>query len=106
MIGAVFAAIWNAGVRSRTYDFDFNFTVNQIFSWIMSLISLPMGLLFGALAGLLCIAVAGHKREDHFDDFTYWLNDDGIRLYKDGVPPPPSNIPVPYTDDIYVPGVR
>lgn len=50
----------------------------------MSLISLPMGLLFGAGAGLLCMAVASHRRDDHFDDFTYWVNDDGLRMFVDG----------------------
>lgn len=48
----------------------------------MSLISMPMGLLFGAAAGALCMAVACHNKEDHFDDFTYWLNDDGIRTFR------------------------
>lgn len=38
-----------------------------------------MGALFGAGAGLFIFLVASHRREDHFDDFTYWLEDDGIR---------------------------
>jgi hypothetical protein len=37
-----------------------------------------MGLLFGAGAGLLIMAVGTHLRDDHFDDFTYWIDDDGI----------------------------
>lgn len=40
---------------------------------------MPMGLLFGAAAGLVIMAVGTHTRQDHFDDFTYWLDDDGIR---------------------------
>lgn len=84
LLGAIFAAIWNAAVRSKTYDFSYDFRINQVFSWIMSLISLPMGLAFGLVAGALCAAVATHRREDHFDDFTYWYNDDGIRMFRDG----------------------
>lgn len=37
-----------------------------------------MGLLFGAGAGLLIMAVGTHRRNEHFDDFTYWIDDDGI----------------------------
>lgn len=42
-----------------------------------------MGLGFGLITGLLCLAVAGHQRIDQFDDFTYWVNDDGSRLFRD-----------------------
>lgn len=91
MIGAIFASIWNAVARSNTYGFDYNFNVNQVFSWIISLISAPMGLLFGALAGALCMAVACHNRDDHFTDFTYWINDDGIRMFTDGPAIPPQD---------------
>ena len=87
LIGAIFAAIWNAAIRSRTEGFVYDFSTNQVFSWIISLISLPMGLLFGLGAGALCYAVGTHRREDHFDDFTYWVNDDGIRTFQDGAVP-------------------
>lgn len=80
-MGAIFAAIWNAAARSNTYNFPTVFNTDQVFSWVISLISLPMGLLFGAAAGGLCAAVANHTRQDHFDDFTYWTNDDGIRTH-------------------------
>lgn len=62
LLGAIFASIWNAGVRSKTYDFSYAFNTNQVFSWIISLISMPMGLLFGAAAGGLCMLVASHRR--------------------------------------------
>jgi len=73
LIGAIFAAIWNAAIRSQTYGFVYNFNTRQIFSWIISLISLPMGLAFGAGAGLFIFLVSSHRREDHFDDYTYWI---------------------------------
>lgn len=41
-----------------------------------------MGALFGVLIGALCMAVASHTRQDHFDDFTYWTNDDGLRMFE------------------------
>lgn len=89
MVGAVFSAIWSAGTRSNKYEFTYNIddNNNQVFNWIISLISLPMGLLFGAAAGALILAVNTHRREDHFDDFTYWVNDDGIRMFQEGVAP-------------------
>lgn len=46
----------------------------------MSLVSAAMGIGFGLIAGVLCLAVAGHTREDNFIDYTYWDNDDGIRM--------------------------
>ena len=60
MLGACFAAAWNAGVRSRTQGFDFEFTDNQVFAWIMSLISAPMGIAFGAIAGAICMCLSTH----------------------------------------------
>jgi hypothetical protein len=58
------------------------FNTNQVFSWIVSLISFPMGLIFGLLAGVFCFLVATHLKEDHFDDFTYWVNNDGLKSVK------------------------
>jgi hypothetical protein len=84
MIGAIFAAIWNAAVQGQHYDFTFNFNTGQVFSWVISLISLPMGLVAGLVVGLLGLLVASHTRGDHFDDFTYWLNDDGLRMFREG----------------------
>ena len=87
MIGSVFSAIWSAGTRSNMYGFSYviDNTHNQVFNWVISLISLPMGLLFGAAAGGLIALVNTHQRNDHFDDFTYWVNDDGIRMFQEGV---------------------
>lgn len=72
-----------AGLRSNTYGFEYKFTDNQVFNWVISLISLPMGLVFGSVAGILIMLVGTHQKDDHFDDFTYWVNDDGLRLPDD-----------------------
>lgn len=76
MIGACFAAIWYAGVRSRKYGFEYNFPDddkwNQVFAWIISLISAPMGVAFGLLAGLLLMFITKYERDDYFNDFACW----------------------------------
>jgi hypothetical protein len=83
LIGAIFSAIWNASIKIMAYGFPMNFNTIQVFSWVISLISLSMGLIFGLLAGVFCFLVASHLKEDHFDDFTYWLNSDGLKSVKD-----------------------
>ena len=82
MIGSIFAAIWYAAVRSRMFGFEYNFPDdwNQVFSWVVSLISLPMGAIFGLIVGILCRILSKHEHSDHFNDYTYWKNADGIRL--------------------------
>lgn len=43
-----------------------------------------MGLGFGVLVGLFCLLVTKHDTIDHFNDFTYWREDDGIRQISGG----------------------
>ena len=64
MLGGIFAGIYNAISRTATNGMTFNYATekHQVFSWIISLISMPMGIAFGILAGLLCLLVAGHRR--------------------------------------------
>jgi hypothetical protein len=62
LVGAIFAAIWNDVERYQAYGFIVNFNANQIFSWVASLISLPIGLIFGLLAGILCFIVGSHLK--------------------------------------------
>lgn len=83
LVGAIFAAIWQAGLRTNDYGFVYTMNSTQIFAWVISLISAAMGLAFGIGAGVLVFLVASHRREDHFDDFPYWINDDGIRTFRD-----------------------
>lgn len=83
LLGGVFAAAWNAisrGTATNGFTFDFTGELGQVYSWLMSLVSAAMGIGFGLIAGGLCLAVAGHTREDNFIDYTYWDNDDGIRM--------------------------
>jgi len=43
------------------------------------MISAALGIGFGLISGLLVLAVTKHLKDDHFDDYTYWVPDDGIR---------------------------
>lgn len=44
----------------------------------MGLLSIGMGLGFGLIAGIFIVLFVAHKRQDHFTDTTYWVDDDGI----------------------------
>ena len=51
-----------------------------------------MGIGFGLLAGLLICICSKHDRFDHFEDYTYWVEDDGIRF-------PRLVVDAPYDED-------
>ena len=50
-------------------------------------ISAALGIGFGLIAGIFVFCLARHERADHFDDYTYWEKDDGLR-YPVGAPAP------------------
>ena len=83
MIGSCFSAIWYAGVRSRKYGFEYNFpderNWNQVFAWLISLISAAMGIAFGLLIGAILFGVTNLDRDNFFNDFVSWREHDGIR---------------------------
>jgi len=99
LIGAVFASIFRKVVETRTDDNVFNFTLNWRpagFDLAIAAISTGIGLGFGLLAGLFIMCTARHQKEDHFDDYTYWVPDDGIRYPREIVPAPiPTIEPTP-----------
>ena len=41
-------------------------------------LSAGMGVGFGLIIGILVFACAKHEKIDHFEDHTYWVDDDGI----------------------------
>ena len=43
-------------------------------------LSAGMGLGFGLLIGIFVFCCAKHEKYDHFEDYTYWVADDGIRF--------------------------
>ena len=55
---------------------------------------------FGIIIGIFVLITARHEKFDHFDDYTYWVPDDGLR-YPQAPPAVPDIIPpivVPETD--------
>lgn len=106
IIGGIFATIFRAVVVTRTDGFSYNFTsVNTRpagYDLAMALLSAALGIGFGLLIGLLVLITARHEKYDHFDDYTYWMPDDGIR-YPRTVPVAIAPVvPQPIDSDIYV----
>jgi ammonia channel protein AmtB len=98
LIGAVFASIFRKVVETRTDDNVFSFAVNSRpagFDLAIAAISAGIGLGFGLLIGLIVLCSARHIVEDHFDDYTYWVPDDGIRYPRQVVIIPPVTPIVP-----------
>lgn len=106
IIGGIFASIFRAVVVSRNDKFTFNFTLNSNpagYDLAMACLSAAMGLAFGILIGAIVLLTTRHEKFDHFDDYTYWVADDGIR-YPQSAPVVPE-IPLPKPEpeaDIYV----
>ena len=48
-------------------------------------LSAGMGIGFGLLAGCWVCLCAKQDKYDHFEDYTYWVPDDGIRYPRDDV---------------------
>ena len=46
----------------------------------MGLMSIGWGIVFGLAIGLLFLVTASHTFQNHFNDFTYWVEDDGINV--------------------------
>ena len=49
-----------------------------VFSFVIACISAGIAIIFGILIGIFLMISAKHVRDQHFHDFTYWINDDGI----------------------------
>ena len=85
ILGAIFAAIFRQVVKSRNDGFDFDFSQKDIatrnggYEIAVALVSAGIGLFSGFLIGAFLAAATKHERDDHFDDYTYWMADDGIR---------------------------
>lgn len=109
IIGGIFASIFNAVVRTRNDDFTYGVATNPNarpagFDLAMALLSAALGIAFGILIGLIVLCTARHERSDHFDDYTYWVPDDGIRYQRLLAQPADLSLPpIPAIDtDIFV----
>lgn len=106
IIGGVFASIFRKVVETRNDKFTYNFTINQNpagYDLAMACLSAALGIGFGLLIGIFVLITARHEKFDHFDDYTYWVPDDGLRYPKAAPTVPEIIAPVSVPDtDIYV----
>jgi ammonia channel protein AmtB len=91
MLGSAFASLFRAvleGDANRNHAIsDHSYTTSYlnapVFDFVSGIISGTMGTLIGVLMGVVLLLVAKHShRREHFHDFVYWINDDGIRYSK------------------------
>lgn len=68
----------------------------------MACLSAALGLAFGILIGIFVLITARHEKYDHFDDYTYWVPDDGLRYPASAPIIPPVVVVEPVDTDIYV----
>lgn len=82
LIGSIFASGFREGLNNQTNGQTFTNLDSlpyPVFSFVTALISAGIGIFFGILIGLMMYCSGKHEYEEHFHDFTYWVNDDGIR---------------------------
>lgn len=105
LIGGVFASIFRKVVETRTdgltYDFTYHYFGSTFryagFDLAMACLCAAFGLAFGILIGIFMLCTGKHQSLDHFDDYTYWVPDDGIRYQRkvpDIIPPGPIMAPI------------
>ena len=104
IIGGIFASIFRAVIINRTDDFIFNFTYTRVagYDLAMALLSSAFGIAFGILIGIFVLITAVHERVDYFNDYTYWVPDDGLRYPMQIVPIVDVITPVIPEGEIYV----
>ena len=86
LIGSVFASGFRHALYSQTNGQTFTNLDSipyPVFNFVTAIISAGIGIFFGIVIGLLMYCAGKHEHEEHFHDFTYWVNDDGIRYELD-----------------------
>ena len=84
-LGAMFASIFRKVIVDQNNNFDYNMSSEFVgknyagYDMAMACLSAAMGLGFGALLGILVFCSYKHLKQDNFEDYTYWLEDDGLR---------------------------
>ena len=83
IIGSAFASAWNAIIWTDNEEFTFVTNLPQSLSeshwpFLMGLMSAAWGIVAGIVAGILFLITASHSSQNHFNDYTYWVEDDGI----------------------------
>ena len=96
LLGSAFASGFRKMIEYRNdgfaYDQDYLDLEKPGFDMAVGSLSAGMGIGFGLITGLFVFACAKHEKADHFEDFTYWVADDGIRF-------PRKEIDSPYEED-------
>jgi len=89
IVGSAWASIWRAVIITRRDGLNFNLSAlpSPVLDFASAWISAALGIGFGLIAGIFVFCLARHERADHFDDYTYWEKDDGLR-YPSGAPVP------------------
>ena len=95
IIGGVFATIFRAVIGSNPGSFTFETTKPAGYDLAVAAISAALGIGFGILIGLFVLLITRLERSEYFNDYTYWVSDDGIRYtYQEAKPPAPIVNPV------------
>lgn len=81
IIGSIFASGFREALNNETNGLEISLSnlPFPVFGFVTACISAGVGIVFGVFIGIFYIISAKHVREEHFHDFTYWVNDDGIR---------------------------
>lgn len=113
LLGGIFSTGYRDILNHNTNSTVFSaasLNYNPGFELLIAVISIGMGLGFGAIAGSLIYIVSGQTAEGHFEDGEYWLNSDCISYPREervevnlagkGIPPNPQG-PIEDDDDVF-----
>ena len=81
--GGIYASILRKRIETIWNGFQYNFDwiVNPAgYDLAIALLCAAFGLAFGLIIGLFFFCFAKHDKEQHFTDFTYWDEYDGLRF--------------------------
>ena len=80
--GGIYASIFRRVIDGQPNGFTFDDDLLENpsgYDLAMALLCAAMGLAFGIIIGLIMFCSHRHEKEQHFTDFTYWNEEDGIR---------------------------
>ena len=81
--GGIYASILRKRIETIQAGFlyDFDWIINPAgYDLAMALMCAAFGVGFGLVIGLFFFCFAKHDKEQHFTDFTYWDEYDGLRF--------------------------
>ena len=80
-IGSIFASGFRNALDTQTDGLTISLgsIPYPVFNFAAACISAGIGIVFGIILGIIFYCTAKHDHSEHFHDYTYWVNDDGIR---------------------------